>query len=66
MTRATAYRVHTNAAPMSGRTIIAPLVRNPHPSDGLWRANWPEIVLTVILSAAVLFMAGVAVLVVAG
>ncbi len=38
----------------------------PHPSDGLWRANWPEIVLTVILSAAVLFMAGVAMLVVAG
>ncbi len=29
-------------------------VRNPHPSDGLWRANWPEIVLVAILSAAVI------------
>lgn len=33
MTRATAYRVQTNAAPMSGRTIIAPMVRAPHPTD---------------------------------
>ncbi len=45
---------------------LAPMVRDPHPSDGLWRANWPEIVLVAILSAAVLFMAGVAMLVVAG
>ncbi len=33
MTRATAYRVQTNAAPMSGRTIIAPMVRDRHPTD---------------------------------
>ncbi len=45
---------------------LAPMAREPHPSDGLWRANWPEIVLVAILLAAVLFMAGVAVLVVAG
>ena len=29
----TALRVTTNSAPMSGRTIIAPMARDPHPSD---------------------------------
>ena len=29
----TALRVTTNSAPMSGRTIIAPMARDRHPSD---------------------------------
>ncbi len=40
--------------------------REPHPSDGIWRSNWPEIVLTVILSAAVIVAVPFALCIVAG